>query len=77
MANLSKERQEALLKILHYIQDGGDFATAKKMFQEAFDKVDVSEITAAERELIAQGLDPRKIQYLCNVHADVFRGNIK
>ena len=77
MTNLSKERQEALLKILHYIQDGGDFATAKKMFQEAFDKVDVSEITAAERELIAQGLDPRKIQYLCNVHADVFRGNIK
>ena len=77
MANLSKERQQALLKILHYIQDGGDFTEANKMFQESFDKVDVSEITAAERELIAQGLDPRKIQYLCNVHADVFKGNIK
>lgn len=77
MANLSKERQQALLKILHYIQNGGDFTEAKKMFQESFDKVDVSEITAAERELIAQGLDPRKIQYLCNVHADVFKGNIK
>lgn len=77
MANLSKERQQALLKILHYIQDGGDFTEAKKMFQESFDKVDVSEITAAERELIAQGLDPRKIQYLCNVHADVFKGDIK
>lgn len=77
MANLSKERQEALLKILHYIQDGGDFATAKKMFQDEFDQVDVSEITAAERELIAQGLDPRNIQYLCNVHADVFKGSIK
>ena len=59
MANLSKERQQALLKILHYIQDGGDFTEAKKMFQESFDKVDVSEITAAERELIAQGLDPK------------------
>ena len=47
------------------------------MFQAAFDQVDVAEITAAERELIAQGLDPRKIQYLCNVHADVFKGNIK
>lgn len=77
MANLSKERQQALLKILHYIQDGGDFTEAKKMFQESFDKVDVSEITAAERELIAQGLDPRKIQYLCNLHADVFKGDIK
>lgn len=77
MTDLSKERQAALLKILHYIQNGGDFATAKKMFQDEFDQVDVAEITAAERELIAQGLDPRNIQYLCNVHADVFKGNIK
>lgn len=74
---LSKERQDALLKILHYIQNGGDFATAKKMFKDEFDQVDVAEITAAERELIKQGLDPRNIQYLCNVHADVFKGSIK
>lgn len=77
MTDIKKERQDAILKILHYIQDGGDFATAKKMFKEKFDQVDVSEITEAERELIAQGLDPRDIQYLCNVHADVFKGSIK
>ena len=74
---LKKERQDAILKILHYIQNGGNLETAKKMFKEAFDKVDVSEITEAERTLIAQGLDPRDIQYLCNVHADVFKGNIQ
>ena len=72
-----KKRQDAILKILHYVQNGGDFATAKKMFQEEFDQVDVAEITAAERELIKQGLNPAEIQYLCNVHADVFKGNIK
>ncbi len=77
MTDLSKERQAALLKVLHYIQQGGDFATAKKMFKAEFDQVDVAEITAAERELIKQGLDPRQIQYLCNVHADVFKGSIK
>lgn len=77
MKNVDKKRQEAILKILKYIQDGGELEEAKKMFQAAFDQVDVAEITAAERELIAQGLDPRKIQYLCNVHADVFKGNIK
>ena len=77
MKELDKERQQAILKILHFIQDGGELEEAKKMFQAAFDQVDVAEITAAERELIAQGLDPRKIQYLCNVHADVFKGNIK
>lgn len=77
MKELDKERQQAILKILIFIQDGGELEEAKKMFQAAFDQVDVAEITAAERELIAQGLDPRKIQYLCNVHADVFKGNIK
>ena len=77
MKELDKERQQAILKILNFIQDGGELEEAKKMFQAAIDQVDVAEITAAERELIAQGLDPRKIQYLCNVHADVFKGNIK
>lgn len=77
MKELDKERQQAILKILNFIQDGGELEEAKKMFQAAFDQVDVAEITAAERELIEQGLDPRKIQYLCNVHADVFKGNIK
>lgn len=77
MKELDKERQQAILKVLNFIQDGGELEEAKKMFQAAFDQVDVAEITAAERELIAQGLDPRKIQYLCNVHADVFKGNIK
>lgn len=77
MKKLDKERQAAILKILNFIQDGGELEEAKKMFQAAFDQVDVAEITAAERELIAQGLDPRKIQYLCNVHADVFKGSIK
>lgn len=77
MKELDKERQQAILKILNFIQDGGELEEAKKMFQAAFDQVDVAEITAAERELIAQGLDPRKIQYLCNVHTDVFKGNIK
>lgn len=77
MKELAKQRQEAILKILNFIQNGGELEEAKKMFQAAFDQVDVAEITAAERELIAQGLDPRKIQYLCNVHADFFKGNIK
>lgn len=77
MTALSQKRQAALLKVLHYIQKGGNLATAKQMFQAEFKEVDVAEITAAERELIAQGLDPRQIQYLCNVHADVFKGSIK
>ncbi len=73
---MSKERQAAILQILEFLQNGGDLETAKKMFKQSFDKVDVAEITEAERQLIAKGLDPREIQYLCNVHVDLFKGNI-
>ena len=38
--------------------------------------MDVAEITTAERQLIASGLNPMEIQNLCNVHAAVFRGKI-
>lgn len=76
-AKTPAQRQAAILKILNYIQKGDDFDTAKKMFQESFKEVDATEIAAAERQLIAGGLDPSRIQDLCNIHADVFRGQIK
>ena len=70
------QRQQIIVKILIFLHEGGDFAKAKQMFAEAFDNVDVAEITAAERQLIANGLDPAEIQHLCNVHAALFEGAI-
>lgn len=70
------QRQQTIVKILIFLHEGGDFAKAKQMFAEAFDNVDVAEITAAERQLIANGLDPAEIQHLCNVHAALFEGAI-
>ncbi|MDO4912875.1 MAG: DUF438 domain-containing protein [Lactobacillus sp.] len=71
------DRQQAILEILHFIQDGGDFNQAKKMFQAKFKDVDVAEITSAERELIKSGLNPMDIQALCNVHVALFKDNLK
>lgn len=61
-------RQEKIVEILNFIHQGGDFEIAKTMFNETFEHVDVAEITMAERQLIANGLDPQEIQNLCNVH---------
>lgn len=69
-------RQEKIVEILNFIHQGGDFEIAKTMFNETFEHVDVAEITMAERQLIANGLDPQEIQNLCNVHAAVFKGAI-
>lgn len=69
-------RQKTIVKILKSLHNGGSFEEAKRMFNEEFESVDVAEITAAERQLIANGLNPMEIQNLCNVHAEVFKGSI-
>lgn len=69
-------RQKRIVEILTLLHEGGAFEEAKRLFNESFDGVDVTEITAAERELIQSGLNPAEIQKLCNVHAAVFKGSI-
>ena len=70
-------RQNKIVEILKLLHQGGSFEEAKAIFDQTFASVDVSEITSAERELIASGLNPMEIQNLCNVHAAVFKGKIK
>lgn len=76
VTNNSVYRQKKIVEILKMLHEGGSFDEAKKIFDATFSSVDVSEITAAERELIASGLNPMEIQNLCNVHAAVFKGSI-
>ncbi|MCL2112542.1 MAG: DUF438 domain-containing protein [Streptococcaceae bacterium] len=71
------DRQKRIVEILTLLHEGGSFEEAKKIFNEEFDGVDVSEITGAEKALIQGGLNPSEIQKLCNVHAAVFKGSIK
>ncbi|MGX7198396.1 DUF438 domain-containing protein [Enterococcus nangangensis] len=76
MDQTSYARQKKIVEILKLLHEGGEFEEAKRLFNESFDGVDVTEITAAERELIQSGLNPSEIQRLCNVHAAVFKGSI-
>lgn len=72
----NSQRQERIVEILSLLHQGGSFEEAKRLFNEEFDGVDVTEITAAEKALIQTGLDPSEIQRLCNIHAAVFKGSI-
>ena len=69
-------RQKRIVEILTLLHEGGSFEEAKRIFNEEFDGVDVSEITGAEKALIQGGLNPSEIQRLCNIHAAVFKGSI-
>ena len=76
MKEEKQRRQERIVEILSLLHAGGSFEEAKALFNEEFDGVDVTEITAAEKALIQGGLDPTEIQRLCNIHAAVFKGSI-
>lgn len=76
MENTRKKRQERIVEILSLLHNGGSFEEAKKLFDKEFSGVDVSEITAAEKTLIQNGLKPSDIQELCNIHVAVFKGSI-
>lgn len=76
MKRTREERQKRIVEILSLLHEGGSFEEAKRLFNEEFDGVDVTEITAAEKALIQSGLNPAEIQKLCNIHAAVFKGSI-
>ncbi|MDT2751612.1 DUF438 domain-containing protein [Enterococcus thailandicus] len=76
MERTRQQRQERIVEILTLLHEGGSFEAAKELFNQEFDGVDVTEITAAEKALIQSGLNPQGIQRLCNIHAAVFKGSI-
>ncbi|MFC0276592.1 DUF438 domain-containing protein [Enterococcus devriesei] len=76
MERTREQRQARIVEILSLLHKGGSFEEAKDLFNQEFDGVDVTEITAAEKALIQGGLNPQEIQKLCNIHAAVFKGSI-
>ena len=68
-----KDRLKDLIKRLHA---GEDQDQIKEEFKKEFGHVSSSEIAKLEAELIGEGLEVEEIQKLCNIHADVFQGNI-
>lgn len=76
METTKQQRQERIVEILSLLHEGGSFEEAKRIFDEEFSGVDVSEITAAEKALIQGGLSPSEIQKLCTIHVAVFKGSI-
>ncbi|GMA45981.1 DUF438 domain-containing protein [Tetragenococcus muriaticus] len=76
MARTKEERKQRIVEILSMLHEEGSFEEAKRLFNEEFDGVDVTEITAAEKSLIQGGLKAEEIQKLCNIHVSVFKGSI-
>ncbi|HAX72762.1 MAG TPA: PAS domain S-box protein [Firmicutes bacterium] len=74
--NNSEMRKNTLKDIIKQLHEGKTVEEVKQQFEETFGHVSASEITAAEADLIAEGVSAAQIQSLCDVHAAVFKGSI-
>ncbi len=75
--NNTEMRQNAIKEILKQLHEGKSVDAVKSQFENAFQGVSASEISAAEAALIADGLPVDEVQRLCDVHAAVFKGSIE
>lgn len=69
-------QKENLKDLILRLHDGEDTDTIKEEFKENFGYLSSSEIAKLEAELIGDGMEVSEIQRLCNIHADIFTGNI-
>ncbi len=78
LINNREHRQEILKEVIRELHEGGKSVDeVKAKFQEAIKGVSPLEISQMEGELVKEGLPIEEIQYLCNVHAAVFKGSIE
>lgn len=75
--NNREMRQAAIKDIIKQLHEGKSVDEVKTIFEDAFQGVSASEISAAETSLIAEGLPVQEVQKLCDVHAAVFKGSIE
>ena len=75
--NNREMRQQVIKDIIKKLHDGKSVEEVKKEFEDAFEGVSASEISAAEAALIAEGMPVEEVQKLCDVHAAVFKGSIE
>ena len=75
--NNREYRQEKLKEVIRELHAGRTVEEVKEKFAEVIDGVSPKEISMMEVELVKEGLPIEEIQYLCDVHAAVFKGSLE
>ncbi|MFA7421751.1 MAG: DUF438 domain-containing protein, partial [Melioribacteraceae bacterium] len=74
--NNSRERIDALKKLILEIHGGSSSDAAKFKLSEMFGSIPYGEVVQAEQELINNGLPADEILKYCDLHSDALKGNI-
>ena len=73
----SMERQAEIKSLLKRLHDGESMESVQAEFKQKFSDVSSREIAEAEQGLILEGVNPREVQKLCDVHSVMFHGAIR
>lgn len=71
------ERQDKLKEVIMELHAGKSVEEVKEKFADVIAGVSPLEISRMEVQLVKDGLPIEEIQYLCDVHAEVFKGSIE
>ena len=74
--NNHSRRKEKLKEALKQIHAGKPYQQVKEIFAELLQQASAQEIAEIEQSLITEGLPVEDIQYLCDVHVDMFRESL-
>ncbi|MFA5576226.1 MAG: DUF438 domain-containing protein [Tissierellaceae bacterium] len=77
LINNREHRQEKLKEVIKELHAGKTVEEVKAKFAKVIEGVTAKEISLMEVELVKEGLPIEEIQYLCDVHAAVFKGSIE
>lgn len=77
LINNREHRQETLKQVIKELHAGKSVEEVKAKFAKAIEGVSPVEIGQMEVALVKEGLPIEEIQYLCDVHAEVFKGTLE
>jgi len=76
LINNREHRQEVLKEVIKELHAGKTVEEVKAKFAKVIEGVSPAEIGKMEVALVKEGLPVEEIQYLCDVHAEVFKGTL-
>ena len=77
LINNREHRQELLKEVIKELHEGKSVQEVKEKFASVIEGTSPIEISQMEVALVKEGLPIEEIQYLCDVHAEVFKGTLE
>ena len=74
---LRVDKRKMMKEILKKIHEGEDVERLKEEFEDLLKSISPLEIPVIEQELVREGISPRDIARLCDLHVELLRGKIE